>query len=59
MVDEMLIAGKEWLPQCSREIPLAEKRLKDSTLLLHPSKGFRQAAQFKDIRASIGVEDIC
>ncbi len=40
----MLIAGKEWLPQCSREIPLAEKRLKDSTLLLHPSKGFRQAA---------------
>ena len=41
MVDEMLVAGRQWLPQYSEEIPKAEKRLADSHLPLHPAKGFR------------------
>ena len=41
MVDEMLVAGRQWLPQYSEEIPKAEKRLTDSRLPLHPAKGFR------------------
>lgn len=41
MVDEMLVAGRQWLPQYSEEIPKAEKRLADSRLPLHPAKGFR------------------
>lgn len=45
MVDEMLVAGREWLPQYDREIPLAEKRLESSVLSLRPAKGFRLAAK--------------
>nr|WP_302111939.1 alpha-glucosidase/alpha-galactosidase [uncultured Acetatifactor sp.] len=41
MVDEMLVAGRQWLPQYSEEIPKAEERLADSRLPLHPAKGFR------------------
>ncbi len=41
MVDEMLVAGRQWLPQYSEEIPKAEKRLADSGLPLRPAKGFR------------------
>lgn len=41
MVDEMLVAGREWLPQYREEIPNAEKRLAESTLSLRPAKGFR------------------
>lgn len=41
MVDEMLVAGREWLPQYSEEIPKAEKRLQDSSILGHPAKGFK------------------
>ncbi len=41
MVDEMLVAGREWLPQYSEEIPRAEKRLQDSPIPCHPAKGFK------------------
>ncbi|MCI9337685.1 MAG: alpha-glucosidase/alpha-galactosidase [Lachnospiraceae bacterium] len=41
MVDEMLVAGRQWLPQYSEEIPKAQKRLEASTLPLRPAKGFR------------------
>ena len=41
MVDEMLVAGREWLPQYSQEIPKAQKRLEESTLPLRPARGFR------------------
>ncbi len=42
MVDEMLIAGEQWLPQYAGEIESAKGRLAASTLKLHPAKGFRQ-----------------
>lgn len=45
MVDEMLVAGRQWLPQYSEEIPKAEKRLADSGLPLRPAKGFRLHAK--------------
>lgn len=40
MVDEMLVAGAQWLPQYKKEIPKAKKRVKESTLKLRPVKGF-------------------
>jgi alpha-galactosidase len=40
MVDEMLVAGEQWLPQYKKEIANAKKRLKASKLELHPVKGF-------------------
>lgn len=40
MVDEMLVAGNEWLPQYKDEIPKAKKRLEGSKLTLRPVKGF-------------------
>jgi len=40
MVDEMLVAGAEWLPQYKNEIVKAEKRLRASRLKLRPVKGF-------------------
>ncbi len=45
MVDEMLVAGAEWLPQYAGEIENAKERLAASTLKLRPAKGFRQKAK--------------
>ena len=45
MVDEMLVAGKEWLPQYSREIPQAEKRLENRPVPCRPVKGFKQTVK--------------
>lgn len=40
MVDEMLVAGAQWLPQYKDDIVKAKKRLKESKLELRPVKGF-------------------
>ena len=50
MVDEMLIAQAQWLPQYSREIELASKRWKkamdDGTLI--PAKDYKGAARLEE-----------
>lgn len=40
MVDEMLIAGEEWLPQYADEIKKAKERMKGELLPYRPVKGF-------------------
>ena len=40
MVDEMLVAGAEWLPQYAKEIERAKKRLENKTVPYRPVKGF-------------------
>ncbi|MCI8443444.1 MAG: alpha-glucosidase/alpha-galactosidase [Provencibacterium sp.] len=40
MVDEMLVAGAEWLPQYKEEIEKAKKRLENKTVPYRPVKGF-------------------
>ncbi|WP_276952262.1 alpha-glucosidase/alpha-galactosidase [Acetatifactor muris] len=45
MVDEMLVAGKEWLPQYSHEIPQAENRLENRPVPCRPVKGFKQTVK--------------
>lgn len=40
MVDEMLVAGKDWLPQYQEEILRAEKRLENKTVPCRSTKGF-------------------
>ena len=40
MVDEMLIAGAQWLPQYAQEIERARERMKTASVPLHPVKGF-------------------
>ncbi len=40
MIDEMLIAGAEWLPQYKEEIERAKERMKGELLLYRPVKGF-------------------
>ena len=40
MVDEMLVAGEEWLPQYKEEIEKAKERLKDKKVPYRPVKGF-------------------
>lgn len=42
MVDEMLTAEQEWLPQYREEIPRAEERLKHNTVPCRPVTGFKQ-----------------
>ena len=41
MVDEMLVAGEEWLPQYKDEIERAKKRLENKTVPYRPVKGFK------------------
>lgn len=40
MVDEMLVAGAEWLPQYKEEIERAKARLEHKTVPYRPVKGF-------------------
>ncbi len=40
MVDEMLVAGEQWLPQYREEIARAKERLKDKKVPYRPVKGF-------------------
>ena len=40
MVDEMLVACEEWLPQYAEEIKEAKERLKDKTVPYREAKGF-------------------
>ncbi len=40
MVDEMLVAGEQWLPQYKEEIEKAKKRLENKTVPYRPVKGF-------------------
>lgn len=40
MVDEMLVAGEEWLPQYAGEIEKAKARLENKTVPYRPVKGF-------------------
>ncbi|MBQ7916621.1 MAG: alpha-glucosidase/alpha-galactosidase [Firmicutes bacterium] len=40
MVDEMLVAGEEWLPQYAEEIAKAKVRLENKTVPYRPVKGF-------------------
>lgn len=41
MVDEMLVAGEEWLPQYSEEIKKAKVRLENKTVPYREVKGFK------------------
>jgi alpha-galactosidase len=43
MVDEMLIAGEQWLPQYSEEIERAKERMSAHTPDYKPVKGIRKA----------------
>lgn len=45
MVDEMLVAGKEWLPQYAEEIARAEKRLENKQVPYRTVKGFKLNAK--------------
>lgn len=45
MVDEMLVAGKEWLPQYAEEIAKAEKRLENKQVPYRTVKGFKLNAK--------------
>ena len=47
MVDEMLVATGEWLPQYGEAIKEAEKRLGDKDSLLPTREGYRGAARLK------------
>ncbi len=40
MVDEMLVAGEQWLPQYTEVIESAKKRLENKTVPYRPVKGF-------------------
>ena len=40
MVDEMLVAGGEWLPQYAEEIERAKERLQEKKVPYRPAKGF-------------------
>ena len=40
MVDEMLIAGAQWLPQYAQEIERAKERMKRASVPLRPVRGF-------------------
>lgn len=40
MVDEMLVAGEEWLPQYAEEIEKAKERLKEKKVPYRETKGF-------------------
>ena len=40
MVDEMLVAGAEWLPQYAEEIEMAKKRLENKSVPYRTVKGF-------------------
>ena len=40
MVDEMLVAGEQWLPQYKEVIESARKRLENKTVPYRPVKGF-------------------
>ena len=40
MVDEMLVAGEEWLPQYAAEIDQAKKRLENKSIPYRMVKGF-------------------
>ena len=40
MVDEMLVAGEDWLPQYAEEIQRAKERLKDKKVPYRPVQGF-------------------
>ena len=40
MVDEMLVAGEQWLPQYTKEISLAKKRMEGELLPYRPVIGF-------------------
>lgn len=60
----MLVAGRQWLPQYSEEIPKAEKRLADSRLPLHPAKGFRlhemaeEKAKYRALASAAAKENV-
>lgn len=45
MVDEMLVAEKEWLPQYAEEIVKAEKRLEHKQVPYRTAKGFKLTAK--------------
>ena len=40
MVDEMLVAGEQWLPQYAEEIAKAKVRLENKTVPYRPVKGY-------------------
>lgn len=45
MVDELLVAEKEWLPQYAEEIEKTEKRLENKQVPYRKVKGFKQASK--------------
>lgn len=45
MVDEMLVAGEQWLPQYKEEIQKAKKRLEHKIVPYRPVKGFTLKAK--------------
>lgn len=45
MVDEMLVAGEEWLPQYQEEIARAKQRLENKAVPYRPVKGFSLKAK--------------
>jgi len=63
MVDEMLIACEQWLPQYAEEIPKAKERMQGELLPYHPVKGFtlkkktvaEMAKDVKSARANAGA----
>lgn len=69
MVDEMLVAGAQWLPQYAEEIPKAKKRLEENPPHYNPVTGIvqkektvkemeRQASKFRQLAAAAAKEDV-
>lgn len=49
MVDEMLVAGAEWLPQYATEIPKARERMAGELVPYRPVKGFTQVTKTVEV----------
>ena len=69
MVDEMLVAGAEWLPQYAEEIERAKKRLENKTVPYRPVKGFvlqaktveemaQEKAKYRELAAAAAKENV-
>lgn len=69
MVDEMLVAGAQWLPQYAEEIPKAKKRLEENPPHYNPVTGIvqkektvkemkRQASKFRQLAAAAAKEGV-
>ena len=69
MVDEMLIAGAQWLPQYSEEIERAKVHLEENKVPYRPVKGFtlkpktveemeEEKAKYRELASAAAKENV-